>query len=183
MRPQSETATGLGARQGNEPARLGVVPNMYRSMALSQALLSTYLHGYEQIRSKSTLSRTEQEVVLLSTCLENESPYCVAAHSWLATNSSGLPQPVLEALREGGNLPDARLRVLSDFTRALMRGRGRPGTEAREAFFQAGFSEAELLEVVLVVGVKTLSNYATLLLGTPLDQPFEAFAWERPAER
>jgi uncharacterized peroxidase-related enzyme len=160
---------------------MGMIPNMYTRMANSPGVLETYLHGYERFRKDSGLSPAEQEVVLLSISAENGCEYCVAAHSTLADTSSKVPRDVTEAIRAGKPVPDAKLRALSELTRAIVVTRGRPLETDVRSFLAAGYTERHILELVLAVAVKTISNYVNHLFETPVDDAFKARAWSAPA--
>ncbi len=164
-------------------AKLGFVPNMYRVMANSPGLLDTYVHGYNRFRASSGFTPAEQEVVLLAISRENGCTYCVAAHSFIADKMSGVPAAVTGAIRDGRAIPDARLAALHDFTRTMVAKRGLPGRADVQAFLAAGYSERQVLEVVLAIAVKTLSNYANHLFHTPVDGMFADRAWDDTNER
>lgn len=157
--------------------KLGFIPNMYGVMANSPGLLDTYIHGYERFRESSGFTPAEQEVVLLAISRENGCAYCVAAHSFIADRMSGVPAAVTDAIRDGVPIPDARLAALHDFARTLVVQRGLPGKADVAAFLAAGFTERHILEIVLAIAVKTLSNYANHLFHTPVDSTFAARAW------
>ncbi len=161
--------------------KLGFVPNMYSVMANSPGLLDTYIHGYDRFRALSGFSPAEQEVVLLAISRENGCTYCVAAHSFLADKMSGVPAAVTDAIRDGRPIPDARLAALHDFTRTMVVKRGLPDAADVGAFLAAGYSERQILEIVLAVAVKTISNYANHLFHTPVDRMFAGRAWSDAA--
>lgn len=158
-------------------AGFGFVPNMYGVMANSPGLLDTYVHGYERFRALSGFTPAEQEVVLLAVSRENGCTYCVAAHSFIADKLSGVPEAVTNAIRDGQPIPDARLAALHDFTRTMVTKRGLPDKADVSAFLSAGYSERQILEVVLAIAVKTLSNYANHLFHTPVDGVFAGRVW------
>jgi uncharacterized peroxidase-related enzyme len=158
-------------------AKLGFVPNMYGVMANSPGLLDTYVHGYERFRALSGFTPAEQEVVLLAVSRENGCTYCVAAHSFIADKMSGVPEAVTDAIRDGQPIPDARLAALHDFTRTMVIKRGLPDKADVDAFLGAGYSERQILEIVLAIAVKTLSNYANHLFHTPVDGMFAGRTW------
>lgn len=158
-------------------ARLGLVPNMYASMANLPGLLGTYIHGYELFRAQSGFTPPEQEVVLLVVSRENACEYCVAAHSMIAEKMSKVPAQALGAIRDGEAIADPKLAALADFTRAMVRKRGNPSPADAAAFLKAGYTEHQILAIVLAVAVKTISNYSNHLFHTPVDAPFAPFAW------
>ena len=153
---------------------------MYAFMANAPELLDTYLHGYQLFRAESGFTPVEQEVVFLSVSFENGCNYCMAAHSLIATAMSKVPAEVTEAIRNGQPIPDARLQTLSSFTRTLLNQRGLPSAEDVEAFRQAGYTDKQVLDLILAIAVKTLSNYSNHLTHTPVDAAFAQFAWQAP---
>jgi uncharacterized peroxidase-related enzyme len=161
--------------------RMGMIPNMYTRMANSPGGFETYLYGYERFRKDSGFTPAEQEVVLLTISEENGCEYCVAAHSVIADTSSKVPREVTDAIRAGKAIPDAKLRALSVLTRAIVATRGRPLEKDVRTFLAAGYSERHILELVLAVAVKTISNYVNHLFETPVDDAFKARVWSAPA--
>ena len=73
-------------------------------------------------------------------------------------------------------LPDPKLDALARFTRQMVEQRGWLDAATVQAFLDAGYSRAHVLDVLVGVTMKTLSNYANHLLHTPVD---DAFAAER----
>lgn len=160
----------LAGRQAGK----GMLPNMYKAMLNSPAMLASYLHGYERFREESSFSPPEQEVVFLAISEENGCDYCMAAHSLLADTVSRVPRDVTDAIRNGDDVPDTRLAALAKMTREMLLSRGRPDEQDVRGFLAAGFEERQLLDIVLAISIKTLSNYANHLFDTPLDTVFKA---------
>jgi uncharacterized peroxidase-related enzyme len=157
-------------------ATFGFVPNLIGMLAESPAAAAGYLAIGEHF-DQSSFTPAERQVVLLAVSYENGCDYCMAAHTVVA-GMSRVPAAAIEALRTGTTLPDTRLDVLARFTRAVVRERGHLPEGELEAFLAAGFTRAQVLEVVLGVAMKTLSNYANHLARTPLDAAFAAARWE-----
>jgi uncharacterized peroxidase-related enzyme len=162
--------------------QVGFIPNMYARMVNSPGLLETYLFGYARFRKESGFTPAEQEVVFLTISRENGCHYCVAAHSTLADVASDVPTTVTDAIRDGSPVPDPRLRALSEFTRVLLTKRGRPDRKDLVPFFAVGYTERQILEIVLAISVKTLSNWANHFFDTPADDMFAHRAWSAVAE-
>lgn len=158
-------------------AQVGFIPNMYARMVHSPGLLDTYLHGYAAFRNDSGFTAPEQELIFLVISYENGCEYCVSAHSFLADMKSGLAPAVTNAIRDGLPIAEAKLAALATFTRTLVNSRGLPKTADVQAFVAAGYREQQILEIVLAIAVKTLSNYANHLFHTPLDPMFETRRW------
>ena len=158
--------------------RLGFVPNMYRVMANSPGLLDTYINGYNRFRELSGFSSAEQEVVFLTVSRTNGCGYCMAAHSFIADKMSGVPEQITDAIRDDHAIEDRKLAALYRFTQTLVSKRGLPDKADVNAFLDAGYSEKHILEIILAIAAKTLSNYANHLFHTPVDAMFAERAWE-----
>jgi AhpD family alkylhydroperoxidase len=117
--------------------------------------------------------------VLLATSFENECDYCMAAHSMVA-GMVGVDEATRSAIRQGSKLPDPRLDALWGFSRKVVRDRGRVAAADLSGFLDAGFTRANVLEVVTGVAMKTLSNLTTQRTATPLDEAFEGARWTPP---
>ncbi len=177
--PQTLETADARARAVLEKAhkQVGFIPNMYANMVHSPAVLDTYLDGYAAFRKDSGFTPVEQEVVFLVISRENGCEYCVSAHSFLADKASGVPTDITDAIRDDRPLSDAKLQALADFTRTMVNSRGLPGRAQVEPFLSAGYSERQILEIVLAIAVKTLSNYSNHLFHTALDERFAARKW------
>jgi len=155
----------------------GFVPNLLGTLANHPALLSSYMNSNSALSENSTLTAAEHQVVFLSVSYENNCHYCMAAHTSIGQMSK-VPQEVLDALRDGQKLPDPKLEALSQYAKATTVKRGRVSQEDIEQFYQAGFTKEQQFEVILITGIKVLSNYVNYLAETPVDEAFEANAWE-----
>ena len=154
---------------------VGFLPNMYANMVNAPAVLSTYLHGYGLFRSESGLKPAEQEVVFLAVSQVNGCSYCTAAHSMIADKKSGVPAEVLQAIRSGQPIPDARLAALYALTAQMVKTQGRPDAAVLQSFLAAGYQEKDVLYIVLAIAVKTLSNYSNHAFATLVDEVFSAY--------
>jgi uncharacterized peroxidase-related enzyme len=157
-----------------------MLPNLYRKMAESPALANGYWE-LGNIFASSSLSAVEQQVVLLATSTLNGCTYCVGAHSAIA-DMMKIPTEITDALRDGEPVPDANLEALRKFTQQVVSQRGWVSEADTQDFIDAGFTRAQILDVVLGVGLKTLSNYANHIMQTGLDEAFASRTWQAPAE-
>ena len=164
---------------GQAERTMGFVPNLYAHLAEAPAALEAYF-GLSAQFQKTSLTAAERQVVLLVTSVENGCEFCVAAHSMIALKMAGLSTETVDALRAGTDPTDPRLGALAKFTRAVVAQRGWIGDAGVAAFFAAGFSAQQALEVVLGVAMKTLSNYANHLTRTQTNSELSAFTWKRP---
>jgi uncharacterized peroxidase-related enzyme len=160
-------------------AKLGMVPNLYAVMAESPAVLMSVMALSTQIGQSVLFTPEEKQVIQLAASYANGCVYCMAGHSASALRQGVQPQDVA-ALRSGQSLADPRLEALRRFTAAIVDQRGQLSLEQEEAFSAAGYTRAHMLEVLLNVALKTLTNYADHLAQTPVDKHFEDFAWSKP---
>lgn len=158
--------------------RYGFVPNLMGVMAGAPTLLKAYLQIAE-LFSHTSLTPVEQQVVLLTVSASNSCDYCMAAHS-IAARMQKVPDEVVRALRDGLPLADARLQSLRTLAEDIVERRGWPAESTVAAFLAVGYAHEQFLEVILGVGMKTLSNYTNHLAHTPLDKQFAAAAWSAP---
>ena len=156
------------ARAGLRAAqqKLGFIPNMMAVLAESPGALAT-----------SSLSTAEQHFLALAISVDNGCTYCVLAYSMMAAKS-GTPQQAVDAVRDGQPIDDGGLSALRDFTRAVVEKRGRVAEEEVKAFLAAGFTKAQVLEVILAVAFKLISNYTNQVADIPLDEAFQAYRWD-----
>ena len=158
----------------------GFSPNLLGLMANHPALLKSYWDGNMALSQNSSLTAEEQQVVFLSISYENNCHYCVAAHTSISQMAKVSPD-VLNALRNGTPIPDARLEALSQYAKATTTKRGRVSQEDVQSFQNAGFNQQQQLEVITITGLKVLSNYVNYVAQTPLDTAFQPNAWQKNA--
>lgn len=167
-----------GILQGTKDA-MGMIPNMYSTMANNPALLDAYSHSYKSFRTNSGFTSQEQEVVFLAVAFENNCEYCMAAHSFVADKMSNVPTEVTDAIRDDAGVPDTKLSALSKFAKQVVSTRGLPSSEDVNRFLEAGYTQENILGVIAGVGVKTMSNYFNHIFNTPVDGAFESRAWTK----
>ncbi len=159
----------------------GFVPNLQQIMAESPALLEGYLTLMD-IFSKSSLSSVEQQVIYLTANYENECHYCMAGHSMLAQYAR-VPDAIIKALRDGTPIDDARLEALRKFASKVVTKRGWIDELEIQALLDEGYAKQTVLDVILGVAVKTMSNYTNHVAGTELDDVIKPLAWIHPTKR
>lgn len=156
---------------------MGMIPSLHAVMAEAPQLLEAYqtLHG---LFGDASFDANEQTVVWQSINVENECHYCVPAHTGIA-NMMKVPEEITEALRNETPLPDEKLEALREFTLAVVRKRGNVTRDDLQAFYDAGYGKQQVLEVILGVAQKTMSNYVNHIAETPIDEPFKKFEWKK----
>lgn len=155
----------------------GFIPNLVGVLAESPSALEGYL-SLAGAFEKAPFSATEKQIVLIATSVENGCEYCVAAHTTVG-GMQKIPSAVLDALREGRAIEDAKLEALRSLTISIVRNRGFADQKSIEAFSNAGYTRGHLLDVITGVTQKTLSNYVNHIAATPLDAQFARAAWSK----
>jgi len=153
----------------------GMVPNLHAVFAESPQVLEAY-KTLQELFTASSLTTEQRHVVWLTINVYHRCHYCVPAHTMLAKNDK-VPDAVIDAIREEREIPDATLEALRRFTLAITDKRGAVDDADVEAFLAAGFDRRAILDVLLGLSHKVLSNYTNHLAQTPVDAPFARFAW------
>lgn len=146
---------------------LGFVPNLYAYFGKNETALGDYL-GFQN--RKSTLRPKEREVINLVTSQINGCRYCQSAHTVLGKMNGFSDENILE-IRGGKATFDTKLDALAKFTASVVENRGKATQESVDAFFEAGYTEANLIDVIMVVGDKIISNYIHNLTNLEIDFP------------
>jgi len=162
----------------NSMKSFGMVPNLHAVMASSPGLLEAY-QRLTDLFMNSSLSAEEQTVVWQTINVEHKCHYCVPAHTMVA-NMMGVDTEISTALRENKPLPE-KLESLRNFTRKMLIQRGQVSEADVNEFLKAGYTPQNILEVILGLSHKVMSNYTNHVAGTPLDASFQPFEWS-PAE-
>lgn len=149
----------------------GWVPNLHAVLAVAPPVLTAYktLHGLFQ---QSSFDAEELTVVWQSINLENTCHYCVPAHTTIA-GMMVVDRTLIDSLLEGKELPTEKLEVLKLTTQALLRRHGDLDDEQIKRFESVGYGNQQLLEIILGIAQKTISNYTNKLAHTPLDDQFQ----------
>ena len=142
----------------------GFIPTMHATLAESPSALA----GYETLWSgiiQSTLSPVEQQVAYQAVNVLHRCSYCTMGHTYLS-RQVGMDEDTIARLRAGLPPQDTRLAALWAFTRAVAEARGE-ARQAVPAFLDAGFSKANVLDVVAVIAAKVIANYSAALADIP----------------
>jgi uncharacterized peroxidase-related enzyme len=169
--PAAIEAAPVAARPFLEQVRkqLGVVPNMFRLIANSPASLEGYL-GLSAALNKGALPAATRERIALAVAEENRCSYCLSAHTYLAKNLAKLDDAEIAANRRGASgepKADAAVR----FAAKLVREHGHVGEDALRAVKAAGYSDAQVIEIVLHVALNTWTNFINVVAATDIDFP------------
>lgn len=146
---------------------LGRVPNLYATLALSEHALGSYL-AFQNARS--SLSPQAREVINLVVSQVNRCQYCLAAHTLIAGKVGFTPEQIL-AIRRGTAPWDAKLDVLATLVRHITVERGQADAAQVQAFLDAGWTQGQLVDAIVVIGDKTVTNYLHGTTRVPVDFP------------
>jgi alkylhydroperoxidase family enzyme len=157
-------------------------PNgFYAVTAESPETLSAY-NALHQAFSSSSFNNEEKTVVWQSINVENECTFCVPAHTYMA-KAMKVSDEISNALRDETPLPIAKLEALRDFTILLVRNHGNASDTEIAIFLEAGYTHQNILEIVLGMAQKTISNYVNHLARTPADKQYEQYSWTKSGSR
>ena len=149
-------------------AQLGTIPNLFRLVALSPAALQGFL-GLNGALGK-TLDVKTRERIALAVAQVNECDYCLSAHSYLGLNLAKLDEAEIAANRQGHS-HDARADAAVAFAKKVAEARGKVSDADLAAVKLAGFSEAQIVEIVVTVALNVLTNLVNNVAETPIDFP------------
>jgi uncharacterized peroxidase-related enzyme len=149
-------------------ASLGMVPNLFATLAHAPVALDGYL-SLSKTLSHGRLSARQREILALAIGQENECQYCLSAHTVMAKTAGVSEADALKA--RGGEGEDPLERALASFAKKIVRQRGHVSDEYIENARQAGIDDGLMMEVVATVALNTLTNYANELAGTEIDFP------------
>ena len=148
---------------------LGSVPNLFRLAATSPAALEGYL-GMMGALAKGALPAATRERVALAVAEVNGCGYCLAAHAYLGKNLAKLSDDEIAANRAGGS-NDAKADAAVRFAALVTRARGHVDAAALQTVRAAGWSDAQVIEIVQHVALNTWTNYLNEVAGTEIDFP------------
>ena len=146
---------------------IGMVPNLYATLAHSEHALGSYL-AFQN--AKSSVTGKAREVVNLVVSQVNECEYCLAAHTVIGKMHSLDDAQVLE-IRSGRASFDSKLDALARLVKSIVTERGRADQALVEAFFAAGWTKENLIDTIVIIGDKTVTNYLHSTTRVPVDFP------------
>jgi len=161
----------------NSLKAFGMVPGLHGVLASAPKALEGYqvLH---QLFTETSFNNDELTVVWQAINVEHACHYCVPAHTGIA-NMMKVDEAITEALRNETPLADEKLEALRTFTLSVVRNRGNVTQADLDAFYAVGYGEQQVLEIILGLAQKTISNYTNHIANTPVDDAFKKFEWSK----
>jgi len=157
--------------------KFGMVPNLLGVLANAPAVLEGYL-TLSGIFDKTSFRPLERQVVLMTSNFTNNCDYCMAAHTTIA-DMQNLDRSVIDAIRDDTPIADDKLEALRLLTADVVASRGYPKAATIEAFISAGYKPEQVLEIIMGVALKVMSNYTNHVAETPVDAAFSANSWRK----
>ena len=148
--------------------QLGMVPNMFRLIASSPAVLQGFTANNAALGK--ALDVKTRERIALAVAQANQCDYCLSAHTYLGLNLAKLtPEEV--ALNRAGTSGDAKANAAVHFAATIVRQRGHVGGADLDAVRAAGFGVSEIVEIVAVVAENIFTNLLNVVAETDIDFP------------
>ena len=150
-------------------SRLGTVPNMYRIIANSPAALEAFL-GFSSALDKGDMDPLTRERIALAVAEANRSDYCLSAQTHRVRQATMLDDAEITANRSGAS-NDIKADAAVSFAAKLARERGQVGEADVLTMKRAGYSDAEIVEVIATVAINVFANIINEALKTDIDFP------------
>lgn len=162
----------------------GFIPKLQGTLVESALALEAYDTLFNLVAAKASLTPAEQQIVYQAINVYHGCEYCTAGHTFLS-RKSGVAEDVIQAIRNRTPIADPRLEALRRFAEVVAQSRGFAGDAAVDAFIAAGFTKAQVLEVVTIIATKVMSNYTNHLTHTPLEDFMQdpSLRWTDPLGR
>ncbi|MDO6470278.1 carboxymuconolactone decarboxylase family protein [Maribacter sp. 1_MG-2023] len=161
----------------NSQKSFGMIPGLHGVLAASPKILEAY-QTLHKLFTETSFNNDELTVVWQAINVEHACHYCVPAHTGIAKMMK-VDDAITEALRNETPLADAKLEALRTMTLTIVRNRGNVTQDDLDAFYAAGYGEQQVLEIILGLSQKVISNYTNHIAHTPVDAPFQGFAWSK----
>lgn len=150
-------------------SKLGMVPNMMRTMGNSSAFLEGYLNLSGALGG-GTLGAKTGELIALVVAESNACDYCLSAHTYIGANLLKIDAETLNSARSG-NATDAKTNAILQFAKTVVAKRGLVSDEDVNTVKQAGITEGEVGEIIGHVALNVLTNYFNNTAKTEIDFP------------
>ena len=145
----------------------GKVPNLYATFAYNETALTDYLTLQNR---KSTLSAKEREIINLVVSQVNDCKYCIPAHTFISKMHGFTDEQIIEIRRAQISF-DTKLNALANFVKETTTNKGRPSEKALTNLFAEGYNKANLVDIMMIIGDKIISNYLHNTTQIPVDWP------------
>src|SRR5680860_221713 len=155
----------------------GMFPGLHGVLAGAPGILEAY-QTLHKLFTETSFNKEELTVVWQTINVEHACHYCVPAHTGIAKMMK-VDDTITDALRNETPLANPKLEALRTMTLTIVRNRGHVTQDDLNTFYAAGYEERQVLEIILGLSQKVISNYTNHIANTPVDAPFQKFAWSK----
>ena len=155
----------------------GMIPGLHGVLAESPGLFEAYKTIHE-LFVNSSFNNEELTIVWQTINVEHACHYCVPAHTAIAKMMK-VDDTITEALRNETPLENPKLETLRTMTLSIVRNRGHVTQDELNTFYATGYKEKHVLNIILGLSQKIISNYTNHIANTPVDVAFKTFSWSK----
>lgn len=152
--------------------RFGFVPNLIKALNKHPLVMKLYTDGVFLFEDNGLLTPKEQQVVYLAISAENKCYYCTAAHGFVAQKVAGLEAAEVESILNGKLSSNARYNALITSARLTLEKRGWLTTDDLKKLEDLGVGKEQIMEIIGLIALKTITNYVNHIEETPIDSAF-----------
>ncbi len=149
--------------------RLGKVPNLYATIGYSAHALKGMLDFEANLTSSNIFTAKEREAINLIVSQVNSCDYCLAAHTALGMMRGYTKEDTIGIRR--GKVNDEKLSSIILLAQSIAQNKGNADKNLIDKFFDTGYNEAALMELIGLVSVRTFTNYVYAATEIPVDFP------------
>lgn len=146
---------------------VGFVPNIYAAMGHSKNALGSYM---QFLGAATSLNNKQKEVVNLAVSQLNGCKYCQSAHTATGKMNGFTDDQIIE-LRKGVASWDSKTNVLAQTAQLISKTKGQIGAEALDVFYTAGYTKENLVDLIMSIGIITVTNLFHNATQVPIDFP------------
>ncbi|WP_415327009.1 carboxymuconolactone decarboxylase family protein [Chryseobacterium sp. MMS23-Vi53] len=148
--------------------KIGKVPNLFATIGYSANALKGILE-FEEAFAKGAFSAKEREGINLVVSQTNNCTYCLAAHTMLAGMKGFSSDEIIEMRK--GHSSDAKLEIVLQLAKSIVENKGNADASLKNTFFEVGYNEAALIDLIGIITVRTFTNYVYAATEIPVDFP------------
>ena len=149
-------------------ARVGKVPNLYATMGYSEHALKAFM-TFEETLNEGVFSPQEREAIALVVSEVNHCDYCLAGHTMLAVKRGLTKEETLDARK--GQMTNPKLNAIVRLAKSITENKGKADEGILEEFYNEGFDEGAVMELIGLVAVRLYTNYVFAFAEIPVDFP------------
>jgi len=149
-------------------AKLGMLPNLFTTLARAPVALNGYLQLSEAL-SQGRLTPRQREMIAIAVAQENACEYCLSAHAAIGQRL-GLSDEDIERARHGGAV-NGRDDAVTEFAQLVVQSRADVSDSALRTARQGGLDDELIIEIIAHIALNVLTNYLNRVAGTEVDFP------------